>query len=707
MKQPPESGQETPEIDKSENLAEIQNRAQALARTIGEDQTMQVKIGPRGGRTYWDWKENVVVIDEKDAERRTEEALGAISHEGMHKRISRASIIPPEILHDSGFNALMQTMEDVRVNTALEKMYPGAGDWIRETMKAIISEGEENNSIAALNQEVQKSLGYIPYQFEFCQEVQRHWTFGEYSEEVSPPVRQALDKIQTELDKVRTNIPANDADEKTKVRYAEDGYITLRTKIWPVYEELVALDKENETLRQFMLELASDSKNEAMDRLLGKIDEEELEELTNLLDGVKSQIGTNTVSTIAKSESDTSFNLVDFRKMSAALRTKMLETMKEKIQQPEENSESEENQEEETPQQEKKDKEGNKGESEKDKTQTEQEKKAEEVLKAIEDKIVEELRPKMMDPKDFETHAEFQAALEQAIEEANEIERIRQEEQERAEAMKGQYEKAYEQVAPLIEELAFELEEILYPNKASRWKPGYPTGSRVSLAKAMQFEADPRQYRSLFERKTLADVREYRFTLLVDLSGSMRMGNKNEEALKATVLFAEVLDRIGIKFEILGFNTLPREEGARDAYVFKDYSTPFDKDSKEKTERIIKDTFGPPAGYTDDGPAVLWASERLDKQDGQRKFVFVISDGEPAYSSLYGDEDSGPYSLESAIEKVMKKDQYLVGLGIGEGTESVKKYYPNNKVVPDVHKLAPEIGGVIKDIIENPEKYQL
>ncbi len=661
----------------SEQIASIQRRAESLARTIGHDQTMEVKIGPLGSGTHWNWKENIVTIDQKHALKTPEVALGAISHEGMHRRISRIDFVSQEVFKEEGFEALLQATEDVRVNSALEIMYPGAGEWIRETMRDIHTETDMLITISQINSELLNKTGYIPYQFEFIEAIERKWTYGEYDPNTSAVVQEALKKAQPFLDEHSLNTPPIDADEGAIVEYAKKGFSILRKKIWPIYKELVDLDVEEETIRQAIIAMANGTEDQLIDDLLSTLSEEsgELEELTEILEAYKKK---------STPESSDKFNMPNLREMSSGLKSKIKDVINKN-----------------------KTKDGSKKEGDENTGDGTGNKFKDAAKKALQDhsgEISENLRPKLVDPEEYISARELLKKMKEDEELTKAILEARLKEVEEEKRKKTSYKKYYDQVSTDIDNLVHELQEILYPNKATRWRRGFSSGSRATLSRVMQFEADPRKKNDLFERKNLADKKEYKFTLLVDLSGSMG-GTHSEEAIKATILFAEVLDRIGIDFEILGFNTLPKSDSEKENYVFKGFGKTFDADSRKKVERVITDAHTPAAECNDDGPAIKWASDRMREQNGERKFIFVISDGQPVYSDEYGSSRTGPFAMDKMVKYSNETGNHIIGLGIGPGTTAVQEYYPTNRVVNNVKELSPIIGGLVADIIENPQKY--
>ena len=103
-----------------------------------------------------------------------------------------------------------------------------------------------------------------------------------------------------------------------------------------------------------------------------------------------------------------------------------------------------------------------------------------------------------------------------------------------------------------VDHLVTRVEEILRPRRRLRVRDGYPSGTRISLARLMQFEADPRHYTTLWSRTSLPERRDAAVLLLVDLSGSMR-GDKTQAALLGTILLAETCTRLGVPCGVYGF----------------------------------------------------------------------------------------------------------------------------------------------------------
>ena len=171
------------------------------------------------------------------------------------------------------------------------------------------------------------------------------------------------------------------------------------------------------------------------------------------------------------------------------------------------------------------------------------------------------------------------------------------------------------------------------------------------------------------------------------------MVKKIEETFKATIVLAEVLNKLSIKTEILGFNDRIHE--------FQSYGDAFAKDIREKMGSMLQEVDSSRARYNDDGWALQQTSERLEKQQATQKFIIALSDGQPAESPQH---NSNEYDLHSSVDKIKKEtDQKLIGLGLL--SDAVREYYPNNISDIMVEEMTDQIASLLKSIIENPQNY--
>jgi len=175
-------------------------------------------------------------------------------------------------------------------------------------------------------------------------------------------------------------------------------------------------------------------------------------------------------------------------------------------------------------------------------------------------------------------------------------------------------------------------------------------------------------------------------------------GEKIRETFKAVILLTEVLNRLGITNEILGFQD--------QVITFKEFSQDLNDAIRKKITGMVAEAYGEnPGGHNnpsdnDDGPCVMEASQSLSRQPGREKFLLVLSDGEPAGSR------SDSHDLHETVEAILNEtDQKLVGIGLGEGAVHVRDFYPTSMSGIKIEELAEKIGNLLKDMIENPAAY--
>ena len=84
-------------------------------------------------------------------------------------------------------------------------------------------------------------------------------------------------------------------------------------------------------------------------------------------------------------------------------------------------------------------------------------------------------------------------------------------------------------------------------------------------------------------------------------------------------------------------------------------------------------------------PAVLSiiAAKRLQRSKAKKKILMVLSDGQPAYQKVSGDEHK---YTKQAVDYVTTK-QGITTVGVGIMDSSVKKFYKNWSVVNDLADL--------------------
>ena len=210
-------------------------------------------------------------------------------------------------------------------------------------------------------------------------------------------------------------------------------------------------------------------------------------------------------------------------------------------------------------------------------------------------------------------------------------------------------------IAPVADRLGDELLRVLAPRQRMRWLSGQPWGPRLEIRKAMQFEADPQAYRSLWCRPVPSHRRDPAVLLLVDRSASMSHDGLIDRAFEGTVLLTEVCRRIGVPAAVWSFANVVREELEWDAGI--------DGPARRRLG-LLPDTCN---GNTDMAAALTFIGRRFAARRGDPKLLFVSGDGEP---------DKHDATLD-AVGRLEADGIITVGLGLGPGTAGLARYFQN------------------------------
>jgi len=179
-------------------------------------------------------------------------------------------------------------------------------------------------------------------------------------------------------------------------------------------------------------------------------------------------------------------------------------------------------------------------------------------------------------------------------------------------------------------------------------------------------------------------------TILIDMSYSMRSYGKDAMSQQITIAVAEALAPVGVPLEVLGHHTdcafsdkITWEDeiyGRVDNIVmwqFKDF-----EDGMSACRGSMGTIARRTSGANADGDAIMWAAQRLYERPEEKKVLFVLSDGQPAYYSQTRDVDQ--YTRD-AVEWCLFRGIEVMGLGILD--DSVKQYYPKYVTVHDLEEF--------------------
>lgn len=684
----------------------------SLAYFIGKDFKIPVELNQPGAGWHWDFEANKIRIDPKDLLEKDMDYLRfVISHEGGHRRISRTEFIPQEEWNEPGFSFMMNAIEDPRDNNFVAESYPKFKEWMN------IAYQEDLDFEAKAKGDAIEKLGYQPRFMQAGFEYIKQWFKEskkeslELSEDLSPEVKAVVSKT---LDSARDSwwrYPSRkeaDKSEKLVSKYAEASYRINRDKIWPEFKKLVEEDMKDQKTQEALKDMVKgDNKGEGHgeqipEPLKNNLTPKEQKELEKVLgeSGNKSEKNkTEKEQKGQKGEEKSDDKKTDDSKSESSQSKEgnekaewesssqpvgldsLSEGLKEKIKKYVDS----------LPEEKKK----------------ELEERAKEELKKFEEQLNEDLGGKLtQNPGQKEKEGKkIERSDEEMCDrktpqgrkpESDELKKFKERLKKELKGDDNVYEAMRREVLPIIDSLENDLRGIFVARRASNWEGGFKSGKRIDIKRRMQEKAKevPVVSSRAWEKRELPQEKDYAISLLVDLSGSMQ-GGKITETFKSVVVLAEVLNRLSIKTEILGFNDR--------LYEYEDFNEPFSKEIREKMGDMLEEVDGDGAQWNDDGWALEEASKRLAKQKVDQKFLVALSDGLPEESPSHS---GSKYDLHAVIERITKDtDQKLVGLGVGNGTNHVADYYPNSIANVKTEEMAEKLADLLREVIDNYAKF--
>jgi hypothetical protein len=253
-----------------------------------------------------------------------------------------------------------------------------------------------------------------------------------------------------------------------------------------------------------------------------------------------------------------------------------------------------------------------------------------------------------------------------------------------AKGMRGRFEKYLQPVAEAARDLEGVLSNILLPNSRFRrigwFKRGRPDMRRVVRAVHRGFRN--KSDLKMFTKPLVPTRRRHAVGLVVDQSGSMA-GQKAEASKKAVAMLTHALRNLEIPLAAYGFS-----EGVS---RYLGYDETLEDRQKDDLMQSIQMGFDAGGGTNDVG-AVAVAARDIDGVEAEQKILFVLTDGEGTH---------GP--LAPALEEAQKKGVLVVGIGLGEGTESVAANYPMGIHVKNPEDLPARLQELLEELIGEDE----
>jgi cobaltochelatase CobT len=254
-----------------------------------------------------------------------------------------------------------------------------------------------------------------------------------------------------------------------------------------------------------------------------------------------------------------------------------------------------------------------------------------------------------------------------------------------------------------VARLAKRLMRVLMARQAREWRFDLDDGlldpSRLSVFVASDGAAKP--FKQEFESPFPGTV----VSLLIDHSGSMR-GRPMQIAALTVEIFARVLERCGVRCEVLGFTTAewdggePGRQWAASGYppdpgrlnalehiVIKGADVPWRRARVGLGlflhDELLKENI--------DGEALAWAHARLLSRPERRRILVVVSDGEPMDEATCAANgfDYLDGHLAAVVEDIERRSPVqLAAIGIGH---DVSRFYRNATRISRIDDLGPAL----------------
>ena len=726
-----------------EQQVEIKRRQQilsSLAYFIGKDFRIPIELGLPTPDCPSGWRQgkkadgtDFLQMNPHDLLNKPMDWLRFVTcHEGGHKRISRPEMIPLEIWRQPGFAFMMNAIEDPRDNNFVAESYPK----FREQMALAY---QENVDLEAKTKEkADQKLGYTPRFMQAGFEYIKQWyrevegkdvdLSAELPEEVKAVVTATLESARDSWLRYPSRREA-DKSEALIRKYAQVSYEINRDEVWPEFKKLIDADIEDQKTQELLKDMQGDQPDgESGDQdptegqnpnrpnvpqeLKDKLTPEEQKALEEAIeqaieDGKKEQAGKAKQGADGDGKEDitppTNQDGVPNPASAGASTGKPIDLdslpdeLKQKIKEYIESLPEDQ--------------------------QRQLAEKARAIIKEFEDMVNEELQGKLSDNPDKKAGKE-QAEQEEQSGQAtiSAGERVTSGPIQKTlakipgmrvfsdklnavvEKDENDYEKYRREVLPLIDKLEAELRQIFVDRQVTSWKGGFKGGKRIDIKKRIQEKAKdvPVMESRAWQKRELPKEKDYAITLLNDVSGSMAWDGKNTEDVKAKIVLAEVLNRIGINVEILGFND--------ELIEYQNFGQDMSKQVREHIGKMPEVAQSKQCNVckmdhnaTDIGWATQVAAERLAKQKAAQKFLITLSDYQLEESPNHPTEK---FELGEVVKKVLENgDIRLIGLGVGPGTEDVGTYYPNSIPNVKVKDMADKLAGLIKEVVANYEQF--
>jgi hypothetical protein len=236
---------------------------------------------------------------------------------------------------------------------------------------------------------------------------------------------------------------------------------------------------------------------------------------------------------------------------------------------------------------------------------------------------------------------------------------------------------AWRRIAHLADPLGDALLRTLVPRRRLRWSTGHASGSRLDVRRAMDFDIDPADYRSLWMRPVVPARRDPAVAVLLDRSASMSNHGLIDRAFEGLVLLLEVCHRLGVPAAAWSFAHHCREEIG--------WETPLEEPARRQLGRIPRSA----DGRTKMETALATVGEALARRTSDPKILFVLSDGLP---------DNFGATVITAVN-LEETGIFPIGLGLGPGTAGLARLFPRSETEIPADRIVESVAGLLSETL--------
>lgn len=231
-------------------------------------------------------------------------------------------------------------------------------------------------------------------------------------------------------------------------------------------------------------------------------------------------------------------------------------------------------------------------------------------------------------------------------------------------------------------------DQLLKPNSDFEYEGYFYSGPKIDIRRALKAIEGLQKNLKVFQRKVEPSEKDYRFSLLLDASGSMADGAEREQGgLGMAALFVDVFERLNLPYSLDAFH---------DDYIAL---KGFDKKLKTVAQRdnlfnyFVTNMWG--GGGTNIRDGIRGSLKRIleEKKRDPRdvEFLFVLTDGEETH------QDGA--NIRTLCDEAARRGVIVVGIGIGEGMQTVRQNFPIYLTENDPRRLPNLLSEFIKGYV--------